>query len=132
MKRYEDFVKRWEKAGKPQLYFVTMDIEKCYDSVGSKKLGEFLQKTDLLDKEYFMLSCIVLKRKNNVLSEGNKNVKEPFKNHFRHKFHKIGVDSQSYPTLFEVMGYENDYNFKRALIVELEHRKKLLKAEMLN
>ena len=131
MKRYEDFVNRWEAQGKPKIYFVTMDIEKCYDSVGSKKLGEFLLKTDLLDKEYFMLNCIVLKRKNNVLSDG-KIVKEPFKNHFRHKFHKIGVDSQSYPTLFEVMSKENDYNFKRALIVEHEHRKKLMKAEMLN
>ena len=132
MRKYEDFVKRWADAGKPELYFVTMDIEKCYDSVDSKKLKEFLQKTDLLDKEYFMLNCIVLKRKNNVLSERSNFTKESFKNHFRHKFHKIGIDSNTYPTLIEVLGLENDYNFKRALVVENEHRKKLLKAELLN
>lgn len=79
-----------------------------------------------------MLNCIVLKRKNNVLSERANFVKEPFKNHFRHKFHKIGIDSNTYPTLIEVLGLENDYNFKRALVVENEHRKKLLKAELLN
>ena len=27
MKKYENFVQRWEKAGKPKLYFTTMDIE---------------------------------------------------------------------------------------------------------
>jgi len=69
MKKYEDFVERWHRAGKPELYFVTMDIEKCYDSVDSWKLKEFLHKTDLLDKEYYILNCIALRRKNNILSE---------------------------------------------------------------
>jgi hypothetical protein len=46
-----------------------MDIEKCYDNVDSGKVVEFLQKTDLLEKEYYILSCIVLKRKNNIIME---------------------------------------------------------------
>lgn len=92
MKKYEAFVEKWNSAGKPELYFVTMDIEKCYDSVDSKKLKEFLHKTDLLDKEYYMLNCIALRRKNNIISEKETAAKEPFKNHFRHKFHKIGID----------------------------------------
>ena len=117
MKKYENFVQRWEKAGKPKLYFATMDIEKCYDSVDSRKLKEFLHKTDLLEKEYYILNCIVLKRKNNVLIDGAQD-KEPIKNHFRHKFHKIGIEGGQFPTLFEVMGEENDFNFKRTLIVE--------------
>lgn len=33
MKKYEQFVKKWKQANMPKLYFVTMDIEKCYDSV---------------------------------------------------------------------------------------------------
>ncbi len=54
---------------KSKLYFVAMDIEKCYDNVDPDKLSTFLGKTDLLDKEYFMLNCFVLKRKNNMFIE---------------------------------------------------------------
>lgn len=38
MKKYEAFAKKWRANGKPELYFVTMDIEKCYDNVDSEKL----------------------------------------------------------------------------------------------
>ena len=48
-----------------------MDIEKCYDNVDSEKVVSFLQKTDLLEKEYFILNCFVLKRKNNIILERN-------------------------------------------------------------
>ena len=68
MRKYEDFVHQWEQKGKPELYFVTLDIEKCYDSVDVRKLKEFLHKTDLLEKEYYLVNTIVLKRKNNVLA----------------------------------------------------------------
>jgi hypothetical protein len=33
MKKYEEFVLKWKKIDRPKLYFVTMDIEKCYDNV---------------------------------------------------------------------------------------------------
>ena len=42
MKKYERFVQKWKKVNKPQLYFVTMDIEKCYDNVDSEKVVSFL------------------------------------------------------------------------------------------
>jgi hypothetical protein len=42
MRRYESFVSKWRKSGQPKLYFVAMDIEKCYDSVHCEKLVEFL------------------------------------------------------------------------------------------
>jgi Telomerase ribonucleoprotein complex - RNA binding domain len=38
MRRYEAFVNRWKEAGSQKLYFVAMDIEKCYDSVECEKL----------------------------------------------------------------------------------------------
>jgi len=91
MKKYEAFVQKWKAHGQQKIYFVTMDIEKCYDSVDVKKLNEMLQTTQLLEKEYNILNCIVMKRKNNVINseqvdkDGN-STKEPFKNHFRHKF----------------------------------------------
>jgi hypothetical protein len=46
-----------------------MDIEKCYDNVDAEKVVTMLQKTDLLEKEYFILNCFVLKRKNNIILE---------------------------------------------------------------
>lgn len=69
MKKYSDFVAQWKAKGEPELYFVTLDIEKCYDSVNVKKLKELLYKTELLEKDYYLLSCLILKRKNNVLQE---------------------------------------------------------------
>lgn len=69
MKKYEAFVEKWKQANQPKLYFVAMDIEKCYDNVDYEKLMSFLQKSDLLEKEYFVLQCFVLKRKNNIIME---------------------------------------------------------------
>ena len=42
MKRYENFVTKWKKINKPKLYFVTMDIEKCYDNVDCERVVNFL------------------------------------------------------------------------------------------
>ena len=69
MKKYEKFVEKWKQNGSPELYFVTMDIEKCYDNVDAEKVVGMLQRTDLLEKEYFLLNCFVLKRKNNIILE---------------------------------------------------------------
>lgn len=86
MKKYEKFVQKWKLHGSPKLYFVTMDIEKCYDNVDAEKVVTMMQKTDLLEKEYFILNCFVLKRKNNVILERGTFKKQPIKNLFRYKF----------------------------------------------
>ena len=131
MKKYEKFKQKWLQVDKPPLYFVTMDIEKCYDNVDAEKVVSFLQKSDLLEKEYFIINCFVLKRKNNILNERDKLIKQPIKNHFRYKFQKIGIDGGSYPPLFDVLQEENDLNFKRMLVVEQEQRKRHLKGDLL-
>ena len=92
MRRYEAFVNKWRKAGNPKLYFVAMDIEKCYDSVHCEKLVEFLQRSDLLEREYFVVNCFVLKRKNNIIMERSTFKKLPIKQYFRYKFQRIGID----------------------------------------
>jgi hypothetical protein len=86
----------------------------------------------LLEKEYYILSCIVLKRKINVIMERTTFKKQPIKNYFRHKFHKIGIDGGKYPSLFDILSEENDFNLKRTVIVEQEQRKKHLKQDLLN
>lgn len=69
MRKYENFVQKWKRVNQPPLYFVAMDIEKCYDNVDCERLLGFLKNSDLLEKEYFVLSCFVLKRKNNIILE---------------------------------------------------------------
>lgn len=131
MKKYEQFVKKWKSVNQPELYFVTMDIEKCYDNVDAEKSIQFLQKTELLEKEYFIINCFVLKRKNNVILTRDTFKKQPIKNHFRYKFQKIGIDGGTYPPLFDILEEENDLNFKRTIIVEQEQRKKHMKNDLL-
>jgi len=63
MKKYEEFAQKWRKAGNPELYFVTMDIEKCYDNVDCEKLVQFLSKTELLVRS---LPFIAFKRRRNI------------------------------------------------------------------
>ena len=77
------------------------------------------------------MNCIVLKRKNNVIIDGKTFKKTPIKNHFRHKFHKIGIDGGQYPSLYDILSESNDFNLKRTLIVEQEQRKKYLKNDLL-
>ena len=131
MKKYEKFVEKWQKVNKPPLYFVTMDIEKCYDNVDAEKVVNYLQKTDLLEKEYFILNCFVLKRKNNIIIERDTVKKQPIKDHFRYKFQKIGIDGGTYPPLHDILQEENDLNVKRTIIVEQEQRKKHMKNDLL-
>jgi hypothetical protein len=102
-----------------------MDIEKCYDNVDCDRVVTFLQKSDLLDKEYFILNTFVLKRKNNIIVERQNFKKLPIKQYFRYKFQKIGIDGSSYPSLFEILEDEfNDLNMKRTIIAEQDSRKK--------
>lgn len=131
MKKYEKFVEKWKNNNKPKLFFVSMDIEKCYDNVDAEKVVTMMQKTDLLDKEYFILNCFVLKRKNSIILERGTFKKQAIKNLFRYKFQKIGIDGGTYPTLFDILGEENDLNFKRTIIAEQEQRRKLLKQDLL-
>jgi hypothetical protein len=131
MRRYELFADQWKQASRPELYFVTMDIEKCYDSVDSRKLCEFLRGTALLDREYRVLACLTLRRRNNVLGERDRQAREPIRNHFRHRFQKLCVEAGQCRSLKEVLGEENDFNFKRSLLVEYEARRRLLKSEAL-
>ena len=110
-----------------------MDIEKCYDSVDVKKLKELLHKTELIEKDYYILSALVLKRKNNVVIDSAEVVKQPFKTHFRHKYQKLSVDGHTFPSLNEIVDEDNnDYNFKRSILIEQEQRKKIYKHEVLN
>ena len=63
MQRYKIFKHKWESIGQPELYFVTMDIEKCYDNVDALEVFKFL--TELLEEKYDIVDCLALKCKTN-------------------------------------------------------------------
>lgn len=46
--KYYEFVKNWREIGKPKLYFLTMDIKKCYDSIDKNKLLLQIENSDFL------------------------------------------------------------------------------------
>ncbi len=71
-KKYQEFCKVWDSIGRPKLYFVTMDIKKCYDSIDTKKLLEFLKKTSLLEEEYLICRYGALFRNKNRMSKKEK------------------------------------------------------------
>jgi len=56
-----------------------MDIEKCYDNVNAEAVVDYLRKSDLLEKEYYVLNCFVLKRKNNIILERSNFKKQSIK-----------------------------------------------------
>ena len=132
MRKYEDFVVKWRAADQPKLYFVVMDIEKCYDNVDNNKLVQFIRDTELLEKEYFFSRCFVLKRKNNVIIERSTFQKKPLRQYFRFKWQNLSIDGSLYPTLHEILQEPcNDLNIRRTLIVENEVRQKKHATELL-
>ena len=86
MKKYEEFVKKWRQVGSPKLYFCTMDIEKCYDSVGREKLIQFMEDSHLLYDHYYVMNCQVLKRRNNITIEGKNFRKKEMQHYFRSRY----------------------------------------------
>ena len=131
MRKYERFVQKWRAQGTPDLYFVTMDIEKCYDNVDEHRLVSFLRETSLLEKEYYVLNLYVLKRRLNVVIDRQTFKKRPLKTYFKHKFHKLCIDGAEYPSLADILSKENDFNLKRTIIVEEESRRKYTSRDLL-
>lgn len=60
--KYSKFVKKWKEIGKPELYFLALDIKKCYDSINAQKLLELFLQTDLLDYSYLINKYLLLAR----------------------------------------------------------------------
>ena len=93
IKKYEKFKSKWEKANKPQIYFVTMDVEKCYDNVSMQQLVKFIKESSLLDKEIVVNRLQVLKRKNNLISIKNQ---QPIDKYFKPKFENVCLNSNNH------------------------------------
>lgn len=133
MKKYEEFANKWRSVNCPKLYFVTMDIEKCYDSVDREKLSQFLETTQLLAPDFFIMSTQILKRKNNIVIDAKNFKKKKLKDYFRQKFQKIALEGGQYPSLISVLENDsNDINAKRTLIVENKKRQNYKKKNLLD
>lgn len=47
-RKYEMFVQKWRENKQPNLYFLTMDIKKCYDSIDKNRLLFQIENSDFL------------------------------------------------------------------------------------
>jgi telomerase reverse transcriptase len=55
MEKYEQFLARWKKNGKPELKYFTLDIKKCYDSINATRLMGYIQKSTFIDDAYYVV-----------------------------------------------------------------------------
>jgi telomerase reverse transcriptase len=133
MKKYEEFVLKWNKVDCPKLYFVTMDIEKCYDSVDREKLATFLKTTKLLSQDFYIMTAQILKRKNNIVIDSKNFRKKKMKDYFRQKYQKIALEGGQFPSLIKVLeNDQNELNAKKTLVVEARKRQNYLKDNLLS
>ena len=132
MKKYEVFVEKWKTVGQPKLYFVTMDIEKCYDSVDREKLASFLKTTQLLSPDFYIMQVQMLKRKNNIVIDSNNHRRREMSHYFRSKWQQIALEGGQYPSLLKVLEQEqNEINAKKTLVVESRKRSNYKKDSLL-
>lgn len=52
--RLEEFVTRWRAKGEPDLFCVSMDISKCYDSVDLDRMFDFIRQERTFQEVYFL------------------------------------------------------------------------------
>lgn len=132
MKKYEEFVLKWNKVNCPKLYFVTMDIEKCYDSVDREKLSTFLTSTKLLSQDFYIMQVEILKRNRNMIIDSKNFIKKKMKDYFTRKYQKIALEGGQFPSLVKVLeNDQNELNAKKNLIVESVPRKNYPKRNLL-
>ena len=123
MKKYEEFALKWREVGRPKLYFVTMDIEKCYDSVDREKLSQFLGTTQLLSPNFQIMSVQILKRNNNIVIDSKNFKKKKMKDYYRQKWQRIALEGDQFPSLIHVLeNDQNELNAKKTLVVENKKR----------
>jgi len=133
MRKYEEFATKWREVGRPKLYFVTMDIEKCYDSVDREKLSQFLNTTQLLSPNFQIMSVQTLKRNNAIVVDLNKVKHKRMKECFRQKWQRVALEGEQSPSLLNVLeNDQNELNAKKTLVVENKKRQPFRKAALLD
>ncbi|EAR90406.3 telomerase reverse transcriptase (macronuclear) [Tetrahymena thermophila SB210] len=60
--KFAQFIEKWKNKGRPQLYYVTLDIKKCYDSIDQMKLLNFFNQSDLIQDTYFINKYLLFQR----------------------------------------------------------------------
>lgn len=72
--RYSKFKKTWREDGSPPLFYGTMDIQKCYDSVELDRLYELLKLEDVFQDFYLITNFMkVLRNRRFAFRKKNKN-----------------------------------------------------------
>jgi len=71
MKKYDLFVDKWRKMGCPPIKYFTVDIHKCYDSINTSLLLQFIEETPYIDDQYLIVKYNRLYRNKRPLFGNN-------------------------------------------------------------
>lgn len=55
MRKYDQFVDKWRRMGCPPIKYFTVDIHKCYDSINTSLLLQFIENTPHIDDQYLIV-----------------------------------------------------------------------------
>ena len=122
--KYEKFYGEWVKMGRPKMYFATMDIQKCYDSIVTENLLKFLRETEYLDPFYLICRYGALFRNKNQIRKNNEFCKIKALFNFKERVNALKYSEISdYHKYFNEIYDEN----KIGILVDLMYRKNLQK-----
>ena len=62
----------WEGVQKPEIFCMTLDITKCYDSIDQQKLLKMFKENELIDNQYLSNRYLLLTRNRRALVPGQK------------------------------------------------------------
>nr|BAB18587.1 telomerase reverse transcriptase [Paramecium caudatum] len=65
--RLEEFKKLWIKLQQPKTYYITMDIQKCYDTIILQKLLQFIEESKQFSSIYAINKYHIVSRNNRML-----------------------------------------------------------------
>jgi len=103
VEKIRNFSQKWEQQGKPEMFFMTMDIAKAFDSVKLQRLREFIKnlRIPVISTYYKYIQ---------LLPRFTHPPKGPLASMLKMKFKKLTLDEGSYPLFTDLDFAGNSIN----------------------
>jgi len=88
--KYAAFVQTWIRERRPEVFIVSLDLEKCYDNIDAETCLKFLEQSSLASKNYKVLQYFTFKSKHTTGKESGKKV--AFRDTFKYSYRKMALD----------------------------------------
>jgi len=133
--KLEDFIQKYKaKGANSPLYFITLDIEKCYDNVLPYNLKKLLNNTPFLQSRYVQSKIGIIKRKNTEPPKpAETGQPQPDRKSWKHYFRTI-IKYAATPNLQqfdELIQKGQELNVSKSLCSELPFRRSLQTEDVL-